>query len=106
MAFLKSTDHLVEGLSNLFFTNDRAIAAVQSQLDSLNSAITTEVSRAEGAEASITSALNSEISRAQAAEAAAIVSANSYTDTKVADLIGAAPSLLQTLQAKIGRAHV
>ena len=170
MSLIKSTDKLVEGSSNLFFTNGRAQAAVQSTLDSLQSQITSEVSRAQGSETTLGGQISGEVSRAQAAEgviagnlaseisraqgiesglrsdlssevsraqgveqglnarlqsleadpttktyvdgqisslntslsgsiSSAVTTSENYTDVKIAQLIGAAPSMLQTLAA-------
>lgn len=68
--------------------------ATQAYVDA---AVAVEKARAEAAEASLQSAIDAEVARATAAEAATLASANSYTDSKVADLVNSAPEVLDTL---------
>ena len=59
MAFIKNTDVLVEGLSNKFFTNERAKSAVQTDLNSLSGSITGEQAARQSAVSGINSRLGS-----------------------------------------------
>lgn len=91
------TDDLAEGVTNLYFTDQRALDATNAAYDAAGSAATAESNAntyTDGRETAITSAYQS---YADQAEADAITSANSYTDTEIANLIGGAPELLNTL---------
>lgn len=86
MAFIRNTDKFIEG-SKLFFSNERAKAAVQSDLDQLSSedsAIKLRLDVIEGSGAG-------SISKAQA-------DAQAYADQKVAALVNSAPEVLDTLK--------
>jgi hypothetical protein len=77
-----TTDDLVEGEDNLYFTNQRAMDAVQSSYEAYADqaeadAITSANSYTDGRETAITTAYQS---YADQAEADAITSANAYTD--------------------------
>lgn len=86
MAFIRNTDKFIEG-SKLFFSNERAKAAVQSDLDQLaseDSAIKLRLDTIEGSgEGSI---------------AKAKLDAQAYADQQVAALVNSAPSVLDTLK--------
>lgn len=86
MAFIRNTDKFIEG-SKLFFSIERAKAAVQSDLDLLaseDSGIKLRLDTIEGSgEGSI---------------AKAKLDAQAYADQKVAALVNSAPSVLDTLK--------
>ena len=82
MAFIRNTDRLIEGSSKLFFSNVRAKAAVQSDLDGLD----VRLDVIEG-NASVVGS----IAKAQA-------DAQAYADQQVAALVNSAPSVLDTLK--------
>jgi hypothetical protein len=100
MAYIKNTDALVEGSSQLFFNNTRAKSAVQSDLDSLQSQITSEVSARQGADTSLAGRLN--IVEGNASVSGSIekakADAKAYADQKVAALVNSAPAVLDTLK--------
>ena len=92
-----TTDDLSEGSNNLYFTDQRALDATNAAYDAAGSAATAESNAktyTDGRETAITTAYEA---YADQAEADAITSANSYTDTEIAALIGGAPDLLNTL---------
>lgn len=86
MAFIRNTDKFIEG-SKLFFSNERAKAAVQSDLDQLSSEDSAIKLRLDVIEGSGTGS----ISKAQA-------DAQAYADQKVAALVNSAPEVLDTLK--------
>lgn len=98
MAFIRNTDKLVEGSSQLFFTNQRAKSAVQSDLDSLSSGISSEQSARESAD----SAMQLRLTVIEGSGAGSIAKAQSdaqaYADLKISQLINSAPALLDTLK--------
>jgi hypothetical protein len=100
MAYIKNTDYLVEGSSNLFFSNGRAKSAVQSDLDSLQSQITSEQSARQSADTSLAGRLN--IVEGNATVSGSIekakADAKAYADEKVAALVNSAPAVLDTLK--------
>lgn len=71
-----NTDSLTEGTTNRYFTDARAKSAVASD---------------------ISTAVSAEATARDTAIATALSSANSYTDTAVANLVDAAPAMLDTL---------
>lgn len=92
-----TTDDLAEGATNLYFTDARALSATSAAYDPAGSASTAESNAntyTDGRETAITTAYQA---YADQAETDAITSANSYTDTEIAALIGGAPELLNTL---------
>ncbi|NBU33870.1 hypothetical protein EBZ38_03500 [bacterium] len=100
MAFIRNTDKLIEGSSKLFFSNVRAKAAVQSDLDSLSSRISSEQSARQSEDNGIKLRLGvieggagvvGSIAKAQA-------DAQAYADQKVAALVNSAPAVLDTLK--------
>lgn len=100
MAFIRNTDRLIEGSSKLFFSNIRAKAAVQSDLDLLASDISAEesarISEDNGMKLRLDvieggSAVVGSIAKAQA-------DAQAYADTQIAALVNSAPSVLDTLK--------
>lgn len=100
MAFIRNTDKLIEGSSKLFFSNVRAKAAVQSDLDSLASDILSEESARQSEDSGIKlrldvieggAGISGSIAKAQA-------DAQAYADQKVAALVNSAPEVLDTLK--------
>ncbi|NDG29274.1 hypothetical protein EB118_04125 [bacterium] len=100
MAFIRNTDKLVEGSSKLFFTNTRAKAAVQSDLDALSNSI----SSLETSSGSDISALDARLNIIEGGSgvagsiAKAQADAQAYADQQVAALVNSAPSVLDTLK--------
>ena len=107
-----TTDDLAEGVTNLYFTDQRALDATNAAYDAAGSAATAESnanSYTDGRETAITTAYEAYADQAEAdaiSTAAADATskantaesnANSYTDTEIAALIGGAPELLNTL---------
>lgn len=89
MAFIRNTDKLIEGSSQLFFTNVRAKAAVQSDLDGLTAqdvGIKVRLDVIEGGAGVVGS-----IAKAKA-------DAQAYADQKIAALVNSAPEVLDTLK--------
>ncbi len=74
------TDDIEEGATNLYFTDERAQAAVANDIATAKAT-------------AIANAADDATTKANAA----LASANLYTDGKVSDLVGAAPELLDTL---------
>lgn len=100
MAFIRNTDRLIEGSSKLFFSNIRAKAAVQSDLDLLASDISAEESARMSEDSGIKlrldvieggAGVSGSIAKAQA-------DAQAYADQKVAALVNSAPAVLDTLK--------
>lgn len=100
MSFIRNTDKLIEGSSKLFFSNIRAKAAVQSDLDNLSSSISSEQSARQSEDSGIKlrldvieggAGISGSIAKAQA-------DAQAYADQKVAALVNSAPSVLDTLK--------
>jgi hypothetical protein len=100
MAFIRNTDKLIEGSSKLFFSNTRAKAAVQSDLDSLSAGISSEQSARQSEDSGIKlrlgvieggAGVSGSIAKAQA-------DAQAYADQKVAALVNSAPAVLDTLK--------
>ena len=100
MAFIRNTDKLIEGSSKLFFSNVRAKAAVQSDLNSLSADISSEQSARASEDSGIKlrlgvieggAGVSGSIAKAQA-------DAQAYADQKVAALVNSAPSVLDTLK--------
>lgn len=93
------TDDLVEGTTNLYFTNQRALDATAAAYDAAGSAATAESnanSYTDGRETAITTAYQS---YADTAEADAITSANSYTDGRETAITTAYESYADTAEA-------
>lgn len=87
MAFIRNTDKLVEGVSNLWFTNARAQSALASTVSSLESAdiaLDGRLDVIEGVGAG-------SIAKAQA-------DAQAYADSKISALVNSAPEVLDTLK--------
>jgi hypothetical protein len=100
MAFIRNTDKLIEGSSKLFFSNVRAKAAVQSDLNNLSSSISSEQAARQSEESGIKlrlgvieggAGVSGSIAKAQA-------DAQAYADQKVAALVNSAPAVLDTLK--------
>ena len=100
MSYIKSTDNLVEGLSNLFFSNSRAKSAVQSDLDSLSSRITSEVSRAQGAESTLSGRLDVVEGVGAGSIKKALQDAKDYADAAVSVETGARQSAVSAEQTR------
>jgi len=98
MSYIKNTDSLVEGSSQLFFSEERALAAVQEDLDALSAAIAAEETRAEAAEASLDGRLDVVEGSGEGSILKAKQDAQSYADQKVAALVNSAPAVLDTLK--------
>lgn len=86
MAFIRNTDKFIEG-SKLFFSNERAKAAVQSDLDLLSSEDSAIKLRLDTIEGSGPGSI-----------ASAKLEAQAYADQKIAALINSAPEVLDTLK--------
>lgn len=87
MAFIRNTDKLVEGVSNLWFTNARAQSALASTVSSLESAdiaLDGRLDVIEGVGAG-------SIAKAQA-------DAQAYADSQISALVNSAPAVLDTLK--------
>jgi hypothetical protein len=96
-----TTDDLDEGVTNLYFTNQRAMDAVQASYESYADqaeadAITSANSYTDGRETAITTAYQS---YADTAEADAVTSANSYTDGRETAITTAYESYADTAEA-------
>jgi hypothetical protein len=100
MAFIRNTDKLIEGSSKLFFSNVRAKAAVQSDLNDLSSSISSEQAARQSEDGGIKlrlgvieggAGVSGSIAKAQA-------DAQAYADQKVAALVNSAPAVLDTLK--------
>jgi hypothetical protein len=65
---------------------------------SLTTAVSAEASTARAAELVLTNAVSTEVADRTSAVSTALVSANTYTDGKIADLVNGAPGLLDTLK--------
>jgi hypothetical protein len=96
-----TTDDLDEGVTNLYFTNQRAMDAVQSSYESYADqaeadAVTSANSYTDGRETAITTAYQS---YADTAEADAVTSANSYTDGRETAITTAYQSYADTAEA-------
>jgi adhesin YadB/C len=96
-----TTDDLDEGVTNLYFTNQRAMDAVQSSYESYANqaeadAITSANSYTDGRETAITTAYQS---YADTAESDAVTSANSYTDGRETAITTAYQSYADTAEA-------
>lgn len=96
-----TTDDLDEGVTNLYFTNQRAMDAVQSSYESYadqaeTDAVTSANSYTDGRETAITTAYQS---YADTAEADAVTSANSYTDGRETAITTAYQSYADTAEA-------
>jgi len=100
MAFIRNTDKLIEGSSKLFFSNVRAKAAVQSDLNDLSSSISSEQAARQSEDSGIKlrlgvieggAGVSGSIAKAQA-------DAQAYADQKVAALVNSAPAVLDTLK--------
>lgn len=87
----KTTDDLSEGVTNQYFTSQRALDATASAYDAAGSATTAENNAKAYADGLATNY------DAAGAAATAEANANSYTDTAVANLVDGAPALLDTL---------
>jgi hypothetical protein len=98
MAYIKNTDTLVEGSSQLFFTEQRAQDAVAADLQALDAAITAEESRAQAAEAALDGRLDVVEGSGEGSILKAKQDAQAYADQKVADLVNSAPAVLDTLK--------
>jgi hypothetical protein len=85
------TDDIEEGVTNLYFTNQRALDATSAAYDAAGAAAT-----AENNAKSYADGLASNYDAAGAA-ATAESNANGYTDTAVSNLVSGAPELLDTL---------
>lgn len=100
MSYIKNTDSLVEGSSQLFFTDQRAQDAVSADLQALDAAIVAEETRAQNAEAALDSRLD--VVEGSASTPGSIekakADAQAYADQKVADLVNSAPAVLDTLK--------
>ena len=86
-----TTDDIEEGITNLYFTNSRALSATASAYDAAGSATTAENNAKSYADGL---AVNYD---AAGAASQALADANDYTDTAVAGLVDSAPDLLNTL---------
>jgi hypothetical protein len=96
-----TTDDLDEGATNLYFTNQRAMNAVQSSYESYadqaeTDAVTSANSYTDGRETAITTAYQS---YADTAESDAITSANSYTDGRETAITTAYQSYADTAES-------
>jgi hypothetical protein len=100
MSYIKSTDNLVEGLSNLFFSASRAKSAVQSDLDSLSSRITSEVSRAQGAESTLSGRLDVVEGTGTGSIKKSLQDAKDYADAAVSVEAGARQSAVSAEQSR------
>jgi len=100
MSYIKSTDNLVEGLSNLFFSASRAKSAVQSDLDSLSSRITSEVSRAQGAESTLSGRLDVVEGTGTGSIKKALQDAKDYADSAVSVEVSARQSAVSAEQTR------
>jgi hypothetical protein len=100
MAFIRNTDKLIEGSSQLFFTNQRAKGAVQVDLDSLSLSISSEQSSRQSADNAMILRLNTLEGNAavEGSVAKAEQDAKDYADAKIAALVNSAPSVLDTLK--------
>jgi hypothetical protein len=100
MAFIRNTDKLIEGSSQLFFTNQRAKSAVQSDLNSLSLSISSEQSSRQSADSAMVLRLNTleGNSSVSGSVAKAQKDAQDYADAKIAALVNSAPSVLDTLK--------
>ena len=100
MAFIRNTDKLIEGSSQLFFTNQRAKGAVQGDLNSLSLSISSEQSSRESADSAMVLRLNTLEGNAavEGSVAKAEQDAKDYADAKIAALVNSAPSVLDTLK--------
>lgn len=98
MAFIRNTDKLVEGSSQLFFSIQRAKSAVQSDLDSLSSGISSEQSARQSADSAMQLRLTVIEGSGAGSIAKAQADAQSYADLKISQLINSAPALLDTLK--------
>lgn len=98
MSYIKNTDSLVEGSSQLFFTEQRAVEAVQEDLNALDAAIVAEETRAQAAEAGLDSRLDVIEGSGEGSVAKAEQDAKDYADQKVAELVNSAPAVLDTLK--------
>jgi hypothetical protein len=78
-------------------TSVETAARVSGDL-SLTTAVSAEASTARSAELVLTNAVSTEAADRTAAVSTALVSANTYTDGKIADLVNGAPGLLDTLK--------
>jgi hypothetical protein len=96
-----TTDDLDEGATNLYFTNQRAMNAVQSSYEAYADqaeidAVTSANSYTDGRETAITTAYQS---YADTAEADAVTSSNSYTDSRETAITTAYQSYADTAEA-------
>ena len=98
MSLLKSTDKLVEGLNNKFFTEERAQQALQTEIDGLQSGINNEQSARQAADSGFDGRLNVIEGSGVGSINKAKQDAKDYADQKVADLINGAPAMLDTLK--------
>ena len=100
MAFIRNTDKLIEGSSQLFFTNQRAKSAVQSDLDTLSLSVSSEQSSRQSADNAMALRLNTleGNSSVSGSVAKAQKDAQDYADAKIAALVNSAPSVLDTLK--------
>jgi len=82
------TDSLSEGVTNLYFTDARALSATSAAYDPAGSASTAEANANTYTDGEISTLESSLQSYADTAEADAITSANSYTDGEISTLEG------------------
>ena len=82
------TDSLSEGVTNLYFTDARALSATSAAYDPAGSASTAEANANTYTDGEISTLESSLQSYADTAEADAITSANSYTDGEIRTLEG------------------
>ena len=102
MAFIRSTDRLVEGLENKFFTEARAKAALAPELSTEESARiagdSAEAAAREAADGALDQRLDVIEGSGEGSVAKAKQDAKDYADQKVADLVNSAPAVLDTLK--------
>jgi hypothetical protein len=98
MAFIRNTDKLVEGSSQLFFTSQRAKGAVQSDLNSLSLSISSEQSSRESADSAMQLRLDVIEGSGEGSIAKAKQDAKDYADQRIAALVNSAPAVLDTLK--------
>ena len=98
MAFIRNTDKLVEGSSQLFFTSQRAKGAVQSDLNSLSLSISSEQSSRQSADSAMQLRLDVIEGSGVGSISKAKQDAMDYADQRIAALVNSAPAVLDTLK--------